>query len=467
MKRLWSSHGVRAAAWAFTIAVGGIATATAWTMPSLFFLSLVLPAAALAICLSFAYPAGATALWLAILATCPEMWLGDLVGNGLLIIGVDKAIGLLLALVCVARYGPRRDIANPGLAFAAMSVAGGLHGYWPGLLFVDSLRSLVGSLAPSAFSFARLPLGWSRRVIGVAILSPYLILALGLVLACLGLRPLYVLEVAALRLGASTHPAFLAGFALISIYALLLEITRRACASYLVLLGGDLVILLATGARGPLLIAAILILVVALLVPAPNWSWRSRGGLVLGLAAVPPLAIFAAPALGFLRVLSLAGQGDVTDLSNRTLIWPAYEAAFRASPWVGWGIGTDKVLVRIGTPLFDRIGTNAAHDEYLRIAVEGGGFGLIMLIFSLALWLRFGTRRMVGGERAVMICVFLAFAAHSATDNTLIATTASLMFAWVSAVFARAEAEPAVCRRARAGRYSTDGILVDPPSRSA
>jgi O-antigen ligase len=465
---IWLSptHWPRAAAWALGIGIGCVAAA-AWTTPSLFFLGLILPAAALVVCLSFAYPAGATALWLAVLATCPEMWLGDLVGNGLLIIGVDKAVGLLLALVCVARYGPRRDIANPGIAFAAMSVAGLLHGYWPGLFLVDSLRSLVGSLAPFAFSFARLPLGWSRRVIGVVIFSPYIILALGVVLAGLGLRPLYVLEVGALRLGASTHPAFLAGFALISVYALLLEITRLARGAYLALLGGDLVILLATGARGPLLIAAILILVVALLVPAPSWSWRSRAGLVLGLAAVPPLAIFAAPALGFLRVLTLAGQGDVTDLSNRTLIWPAYEAAFHASPWVGWGIGTDKVLVKVGTPLFDLIGTNAAHDEYLRIAVEGGGLGLILLILSLALWLRLGTRRMAVGERAVMICVFLAFAAHSATDNTLIATTASLMFAWVSAVFARAEAEPVVCRRPRPGRYSAHGIPLDPPSRSA
>jgi hypothetical protein len=50
----------------------------------------------------------------------------------------------------------------------------------------------------------------------------------------------------------------------------------------------------------------------------------------------------------------------------------------------------------------------------------------------------------------VMVLVFLAFAIHSATDNTLIATTASLMFAWVSAVFARAEAETPLPARAGA-----------------
>jgi O-antigen ligase len=138
----------------------------------------------------------------------------------------------------------------------------------------------------------------------------------------------------------------------------------------------------------------------------------------------------------------------VTDLSNRTLIWPVYEAAFRQSPWVGWGTGSGKVLVPVGTLLWQLLGTNAAHDEYLRIAVEGGAIGLGLLLLLMTLWLRRGTRGMRGAERAVMALVFLAFAVHSATDNTLIATTASLMFAWVSAVFARAEAEGSLHRSA-------------------
>ena len=37
-----------------------------------------------------------------------------------------------------------------------------------------------------------------------------------------------------------------------------------------------------------------------------------------------------------------------------------------------------------------------------------------------------------------MRLVFLGFMAHSATDNTLIATTSSIFFIWVSAVFATA-----------------------------
>ena len=163
--------------------------------------------------------------------------------------------------------------------------------------------------------------------------------------------------------------------------------------------------------------------------------------MLLAVAVAPAVAVMAAPYLGFVRLLSLASQGNVTDLSNRTLIWHVYEAAFTRSPWFGWGTGSGKVLVPVGTLLWRLLGTNAAHDEYLRIAVEGGAVGLVLLALLLVLWVRQGTRGMPRSERAVMVLVFVAFAIHSATDNTLIATTASLMFAWVSAVFARVEEE--------------------------
>jgi O-antigen ligase len=421
--------------------------ALAWLAPHDFWPPLALAPAALALALAAAYPARATALWLAALATCPEMWLGDLIGDAPDIIGIDKGIGLGLVALCMLRYGARFDAANPGLAFLVMFGSGFTHGLWPGLTMGDSVRSLIGSAAPFAFSWSRLSPAWCRRVIGTVIAAPFLILAFGCCLAVAGLRPLYSLEDGALRLGASTHPAFLAGFAIISVYALLLEQVRGARGWRLAVLGGDIVILLATGARAPLGLALLLTALVAGCVPTPRWSWASRVPVLLAIAAAPAIAVLAAPVLGFVRLLSLASQGDVTDLSHRTLIWPVYEAAFVRSPWFGWGTGSGKVLVPVGTLLWHLLGTNAAHDEYLRIAVEGGAVGLGLLLLSMTLWLRRGTRGMPGSERAVMVLVFLVFAVHSATDNTLIATTASLMFAWVSAVFARADSETQQTRR--------------------
>lgn len=424
----------------------------AWLAPQILPASLIIPPAVMALALAARFPAQATALWLALLATCPEMWLGDLIGQAPAIIGIDKAAGLLLLVFCVFRYGGRFDACNPGLAFPVMWAAGYAHGVWPGLTLTDSLRSLIGSVAPFAFSFVRLSPLWCRLVIRTVIAGPFIILGFGLALAALGLRPLYGVEDGALRLGASTHPAFLAGFTLISIYALLVEQVRRPRAGLLLLLAADILVMLATGARAPLAIALALILLVTILLPQPAWRWSARMPVLLLILAAPAAAIFAAPMLGFVRLLSLARQGDMVDLSHRTLIWPVYEAAFLRSPWLGWGTGTGKILVPVGTLLWRLLGTNAAHDEYLRIGVEGGALGLTLFILLFVLWLRQAARRMARPEARVMRLVFLAFALHSATDNTLIATTASLMFAWVSAVFARSAGEKGFQPVPRSGR---------------
>jgi O-antigen ligase len=441
---LWPVLGVAAVA-----AGGGLA----WFAPDAFWPGLGLAPAALLLTWAAAFPARATALWLLFVATCPEMWLADLLHlpDPEPVIGLDKAAGLVLVLLCVLRYGPRLTVANPALAFPAMAAFGVLHGLWPGLTATDSLRSLVGSVAPFAFCLARVPAVWCRSVIRSVIAAPFVIVGFGACLAVAGLRPLYIVEDGALRLGASGHAAFLAGFTLTSLYALLLELVRGRQRFGVILLGGDLIILLATGARAPLALGVVLVFLVTAFVRTPAWPWGQRIPLLLAGFAAPALAVFAAPLLGFVRLLSLAAQGDVTSLSNRTLIWPVYEAAFLRSPWFGWGTGAGKVVVPVGTPLWQRLGTNAAHDEYLRIAVEGGVIGLALLLLLFILWWRRGLRGMSRPERQVMILVLLGFGVHSATDNTLIATTASLLFAWVSAVFARAEREAEGGLRPRPG----------------
>jgi O-antigen ligase len=430
----------------------GAGLCLAWFTPQALGPALLAAPLLASLLLTASFPAQATALWLAALATCPEMWLGDLIGQAPEIIGVDKAAGLVLLVFCLFRYGARRDAFNPGLAFPVMFAAGYLHGVWPGLTLSESLRSLVGSVGPFAFSFARLSPRWCRLVIRTVIAGPFIIIGFGACLAAAGLRPLYIFEDQALRLGASTHPAFLAGFALISIYALLVEQVRRPRGGLLVLLALDIGVMLATGARAPLAIAVVLIFSVVLCVRVRGWGWASRIPVLLTVLAVPAAAVLAAPVLGFVRLFSLARQGDILALSNRMVIWPVYEAAFLRSPWFGWGTGAGKIIVPVGALLWRLLGTNAAHDEYLRIAVEGGAAGLGLLLLLFLLWLWHGTRPMQAPERAVMRLIFLAFALHSATDNTLIATTASLMFAWVSAVFARGAAERGFRPSALSGR---------------
>ena len=63
-------------------------------------------------------------------------------------------------------------------------------------------------------------------------------------------------------------------------------------------------------------------------------------------------------------------------------------------------------------------------------------------------WTWWHTRRLSPTERVVLRLVMAGFAVHAYTDNVLIATTASVLFTWVSAAFAggAGDAQPAVAR---------------------
>jgi O-antigen ligase len=243
-----------------------------------------------------------------------------------------------------------------------------------------------------------------------------------------------------LRLGGSTQPAFLAGFAMAGIYAGLVELYRDGKNINLATIGLNFVILVASGGRAPLFCAVLVTATafVALRSDAFGVSRRVLPGL-LGALLLPVMAALASgsSSIRLLNVLS----SEAGDLSGRDVIWPFFEDAWDASPWFGWGVGAGKVVVDPESLTAKLLGTTAAHDEYLRIGVDGGYIGLGLLIVLMALWVFFWTRHAINTDKWLMRMVFLAFALHSVTDNTLIAATASVLFTWVSAVFGRSELE--------------------------
>jgi len=249
------------------------------------------------------------------------------------------------------------------------------------------------------------------------------------------IHDLYFFDGSALRLAGAGEPAFLGGFALIAIYAGLYDILNREDArtgavwpAYL-LLAVNMGILLLSGARTPLALAGLLIFGMLLL--------RRRFMALAASCALLAMAVLFASQFSFLRAVNLVEGGQAENLSNRNLIWPYFEAAIAASPWVGWGLGAGKEVVP-PTGFATLIGTTAAHNEYLRIGCDGGMVGLALLILSMAMWAYCGTKTLPCAERWLMRLVFAAFAVHSATDNTLIATTSSVLFIWTSAVFSAA-----------------------------
>ena len=127
------------------------------------------------------------------------------------------------------------------------------------------------------------------------------------------------------------------------------------------------------------------------------------------------------------------------------MLWPAFEAASARAPWFGWGLGSGNLVIpRDGTVAL-LLRTWAAHNEYLRVQVEGGHVGRALLILSFVLWATTHTRRLPPLERVVTRLIFLSFAAHAATDNVLISTPACVLFTFIAAVFA----EPGAGARGR------------------
>jgi O-antigen ligase len=406
----------------------------AWLIPPLILPSLAILALAAAAAIAYTMPVATMAAWLILVETTPEMWLSDIIGNHELIIALLKATGLLIIALAALRQGARFDRYNPAYAFALIFIDGLCHGLYPGLTPAASLRSLIGSAAPFATGYLRLTDAMRRTIVRCTIRGPAITILFGIALAIAGIRPLYTVELGAIRLAASSTPAFLGGFAMIAIFAALLEFLRTGRQRAFAWVGLNFIILLATGARVTL--ATLITAPTSILPTTRRVTLLSLGGAGLG------IVLMAASALHVIRVIDLIHLGDAASLSNRQLIWPYFETAARQSPLLGWGIGAGKVVVAMQSPIARLLGTNAAHNEYLRIVVEGGIIGALALLTALTLWLWRGSAAVPAAQRRIIRLVFLAFAVQSLTDNTLIATTSLVFFTWARAVFVNHDESP-------------------------
>lgn len=387
--------------------------------------------------LAMLYPVAASATWLLITGMTLEMALHDLIGPAMLqtTIAAIKASGIALAALCALRHGGRRDLLNPAWAYVAMTVIGLAHGLYPGLTLSDSLRSLIGSVAPFAFCFCRLPGGWSDAIVRATKWAPLVAVLADVPLALTGVRPLFV-DSGGARLAGLGHPAFLAGVCLPAIYACLVELYRRGRPGDEALLGMNMVILVLTGARAPLAYAVIVTGLTLAGISAPAFPPQRRRLLLLLGGLLAPLLVLFAGDLTTVRLFNVV-ENEAGDLSGRTLLWPAFEAAAARSPWFGWGIGAGNWVIPPDSAVARLLHTWAAHNEYLRMLVEGGEIGRTLLIALFAAWVIRGTRHIAAAERRIMRLAFVAFAFHAATDNVLISTPACVLMVFATAVFRR------------------------------
>ncbi len=406
-------------------------------LPEMFGACLAASMAAGVATLALLYPTAFSAAWLIATGMSLEMTLHDLVEPSMLqtTIAAVKGAEIALAAVCALRFGARVDLLNPAWAYAAMLVVGWAHGLYPGLTATDSLRSFIGSAAPFAFCFCRLPRDWPDAIIRATKWCPLIAVLACVPLALMDLRPLFV-DSGGARLAGLGHPAFLAGVCLPAIYACLTELYRFGRRGDVALLAANFLILLLTGARAPLAYAVGVTGLTLVAIPSAAFPPHARRLLLLlGACAVPILVLFAGELTG-VRLFNVV-ETEAGDLSGRNLLWPWFEAAAAQSPWVGWGIGAGNMIIPPDGPIARLLHTWAAHNEYLRMEVEGGQIGRTLLILLFAAWVIRGTSRIRRAEGLILRFAFVAFAAHAATDNVLISTPVCVLLAFTTAEFYR------------------------------
>jgi O-antigen ligase len=214
--------------------------------------------------------------------------------------------------------------------------------------------------------------------------------------------------------------------------------SRRAA----LLLALNLTILFLTGARAPAAYAAIVIGGSLILAPSAAIPRAHRLALIaIGLTALPVLLVLG-ESYSSLRLFEVLVAGDASHLSGRDLLWPEFEAASARAPWFGWGLGSGNLVIPRDGLIAQLLRTWAAHNEYLRIQVEGGYVGRTLLIVLFVLWTISHTRRLPALERLVIRLILLTFAAHAMTDNVLISTPAAVYFAFIAAVYAEVDDAP-------------------------
>jgi O-antigen ligase len=305
---------------------------------------------------------------------------------------------------------------------------------------------LIGSVTPFLVFFCVKPPAWGKKIGWAIAAAPSISAVLGTALELTGLRQTFM-ESGGIRLSGLGHPAFLANVCLPALYTGLLRWLRTGSIPAALLLGVNLIILLLTGARAPAAYAAIVI--VGSLILAPGAAVPRAHRLVLvavGLAAVPVL-IIVGQSYSSLRLFEILTGDTAGQLSGRDLLWPEFEAAAAKAPWFGWGLGSGNVVLPHDSQLVQLLGTWAAHNEYLRIQVEGGNVGRTLLILLFIAWWTKHVRRLPRLEQVVMTLVFLTYAAHAATDNVLISTPACVFYAFVASVCAQAEEAATNCLR--------------------
>lgn len=358
---------------------------------------------------------------------------------------LHKVLIVVALIPSIIRFGIRNPLnAGVGAIVMLYLLSNVLSTPVAGLTQAQMMKSFISLSLPFFFFSIR----YNRRLIDPALLFiallPALCVAAGFLAQLLGMldltgRPWEVYSrefTGAFRLSGTAISAYLAFLCFISIFVCLYQAIIYKKNHYFFIMGLAFVVLVLTGTRTPIA-CSILFGGFSILFAARD-DLRASSKLTLG--------ILGLAFLGLVTVLTWQNIearffGDIREsginTSGRAAIWDAMWAVYSVNEWFGRGIGTGAIVL-----LEDRaVVSAAAHNEYLRLLVDGGIVGLAVYVIGFAFLMFRESRALERGQSIFVLGLLLAFAIYSLTDNTITAPPALVMFLALALIFAKGRAE--------------------------
>jgi O-antigen ligase len=327
---------------------------------------------------------------------------------------LHKAILAVALLGHALRYGLQPGVRNwPALAVGLLLVQSLLVA-GPGLTSGEMVLAAFGLALPWALAQLVIEPGSRERYALLVMLLPALCLFGGILTQALGLHSAHVDY---FRVQGASNSGWFGCLAYIGFAVALHEAVRAASARLAYLAALDLSLVIVSGGRMALFACVVHAVAYVLALGAARAvlgrflrPFLIGGGLVV--------LVFAA----YLPLLARRSLDDgAVDLSGRGEIWRGFLGDFLQSPVFGHGLGATAQGSYFDLP----------HNEYLRLLVEVGTIGSLVLGAAILLWGRDILRSAAAADRPFVVALFAALAVYATTDNLLIMPPALATFAYV------------------------------------
>lgn len=338
---------------------------------------------------------------------------------------VEKTLLFAVGIIFLATRKIRWEIlVMIALVLMATLLSASLSSYYA-LSFSRYIRSAFSLTATFLLLAAEPTESDKKLMIRLLSVMPIIMVVFGIVYQAVGLRPLFYTDfLGASRLQGSSIPAGLGTAGYLGAIAAMLGAALIDKRKYLVIAFIDLIILVLSAARMPLALSVALCAYIYFTMVNRSMITRIAS---LG-TLVPAAAIFV---MFFGEALMARFESE--SLSGRDLIWAALERTLDAYPTFGIGLGHQILVIPPDVAFLAK--TIAAHNEYLRIAVETGYVGAIS-IFALLILMCIATwRRSVGPKNLTFILMCASFFIYCRTDNAISSTSTPLILMLASFTF--------------------------------